>query len=81
MTLEHAIIYNFVNKKHLLYNIIVFMVMIIINSMPKIALHVIVGVLLGVTVENNLLDLFVLGGYNAINLTYVAHNFCSQCDL
>jgi len=53
-------------KNHLLYIIIVFMVIIIANNMPKIALHVIAKVLSGATVENNLFDLFVLGGCNAV---------------
>ncbi len=53
-------------KNHLIYIIIVFMVMNIANNMPKIALHVIARVLSGVTVDNNLFDLFILGGYNAI---------------
>jgi len=56
-------------KNDLVCNIIVvFMVMIITNNLSKIALHVIVRVVLsGVTVANNLLDLFLRRFY-AIDL-------------
>ncbi len=50
-------------KIDLLYNLLTVMVLFISSDLPKYALCVITGVLFGVIVNNNLLDLFVLEVY------------------